>query len=308
MEDMIASDPEHFLSEAGLVLSSRQLSIGHYRFDLLFRDRHDGKLLVELQRGTLDRNHTYKILDYYDEYKSRHPEEFVDVMVVANMIPSERKQRLRAHGIEFREIPIATFIAFRDSAQVKSPIPVQLEASNDVVSSAQRDEDLEGEYHFKSLGPSEFIKTVRKAFESSSVHQNWKFGGNDSLTAIHLGVRSAIKSKEGTGLFPQIWMERPKQGLAVCKFEIAGRLKGRDIEESNGIRLRLASSIRNLALSDGLPGYLEEASGSTMLKCRANASRQQTADSDGVRSLITFLEFLDSLLEKWLRTVYKTKA
>ena len=72
MEDAIAANPQQYLGEEGLELLARQHRIGGYIFDLLFRDRHGAKLIVEIQRGTLDRNHTYKILDYHDEYKERH--------------------------------------------------------------------------------------------------------------------------------------------------------------------------------------------------------------------------------------------
>ena len=105
MEDLIAADPDKYIGEKGLILKARQYSIGSYRFDLLFKDRHGSKLLVELQKGTLDRNHTYKILDYYDEYKQKKPSEFVELMVIANRIPVERRNRLYSMGISFKEIP-----------------------------------------------------------------------------------------------------------------------------------------------------------------------------------------------------------
>lgn len=110
MEDLIILNPEKYLNEHDLKLISRQYSIGNYRFDLLFEDRHKGKLIVEIQRGTLDRNHVYKILDYYDEYKSRNPIEFIDLMIVANNIPKERKDRLNSYGISFIEIPESFFL------------------------------------------------------------------------------------------------------------------------------------------------------------------------------------------------------
>ena len=109
METLIAADPEKYIGESGLRLVKRQLRIENYRFDLLFEDRHGGKLIVEIQKGTLDRNHTYKILDYYDAYKGKRPDEFIELMVIANKIPYERRTRLSAHGIEYREIPMAEF-------------------------------------------------------------------------------------------------------------------------------------------------------------------------------------------------------
>jgi len=108
MEDAIAQNPERYL-ETGLTLKAQQYRIGDYIFDLLFEDRHGAKLIVELQKGTLDRNHTYKILDYYDEYKNTNPEQFVDIMIIANKIPRERRARLSSYGIAFKEIPETDF-------------------------------------------------------------------------------------------------------------------------------------------------------------------------------------------------------
>lgn len=110
MEDSIVNNPEKFINEKGLRLLSRQYRVGTYIFDLLFEDRHSGKLIVEIQKGTLDRTHTYKILDYYHEYKEKNPRDFIDIMVIANIIPPERKRRLNDLGIAFREMPISTFL------------------------------------------------------------------------------------------------------------------------------------------------------------------------------------------------------
>jgi len=108
MEDAIVKNPEKYI-EKGLHLIKRQYRIGSYIFDLLFEDRHGAKLIVELQRGTLDRNHTYKILDYYDEYKSQNPDQFVELMIIANKITRERRERLFSYGIAFKEIPESEF-------------------------------------------------------------------------------------------------------------------------------------------------------------------------------------------------------
>jgi hypothetical protein len=109
MEDVIAENPDKYL-EPGLRLIARQYSIGSYIFDLLFEDRHGTKLIVEIQKGTLDRTHTFKILDYYHEFKAKHHGEFIDLMVIANNISVERKTRLKDLGIEFRELPESIFI------------------------------------------------------------------------------------------------------------------------------------------------------------------------------------------------------
>lgn len=112
MENSIISDPEKYLGEQGLKLLAQQHRIGNYIFDILFEDRHGAKMIVEVQKGALDRVHTYKILDYYHEYKENHPFEFVELMVVANKIPDERKKRLSDWGVTFKEIPIEVFVSF----------------------------------------------------------------------------------------------------------------------------------------------------------------------------------------------------
>lgn len=105
MEDAIAQNPQKFIGESGLKLLFRQYRIGNYIFDLMFVDKYGTKLIVELQKGTLDRVHTYKILDYYDEYKEQNPNEFIELMVIANKVPMERKKRLKSWGVTFKEIP-----------------------------------------------------------------------------------------------------------------------------------------------------------------------------------------------------------
>lgn len=123
MADIVIEHAEKLLGEP-LTLLDRNVWIGRYELDLLFIDRHGAKLIVELQRGSLDRYHLYKVLDYYDEYKRRHPDEFVEVLVVANLISPERKERLAKRGINYREIPEAVLLEYvqpSDSATPPAP-------------------------------------------------------------------------------------------------------------------------------------------------------------------------------------------
>jgi hypothetical protein len=166
MENLILKDPKKYLNEDGLQLISRQYSIGNYRFDLLFEDRHGAKLIVEIQRGTLDRNHTYKIFDYYDEFKERNPNEFVELMVIANKIPRERRNRLKSMGITFKEIPQNIFLEDPNFKDIKVPIP------HDSGGSKQRiiEKDL-GLNHNVSAGDS--INGKRR-FEGLIERVTWK--------------------------------------------------------------------------------------------------------------------------------------
>jgi len=137
MEELIAQYPERYLGESGLILIERQMTVGPYRFDLVFQDRTGAKLIVEIQKGTLDREHTYKILDYYDEYKERNPKEFVEIMLVANNIPAERKQRLTTRGISYREIPLSEFVDNNVGTSSSSPVNLPSEVLKTHVSTME---------------------------------------------------------------------------------------------------------------------------------------------------------------------------
>jgi hypothetical protein len=142
MENSIISNPEKYLGETGLKLLAQQHRIGNYIFDILFEDRHGAKMIVELQKGTLDRVHTYKILDYYHEYKENNPLEFIELMVIANKIPDERKKRLSNWGVSFKEIPGEDFAELKNMIEkdVNEPSTYSLQCQSEVnKSTAQQD-------------------------------------------------------------------------------------------------------------------------------------------------------------------------
>jgi hypothetical protein len=188
MEDAIVNNPKRYLGEDGLELLSRQYRIGGYIFDLLFHDRHGAKLIVEIQKGTLDRSHTYKIMDYYHGYRDQNPKEFIELMIVANIIPEERKKRLREWGIEFREIPESEFI---DSTSVVVSPPLnskeqqKVKPTNELVSVAINSDAMESYLLFKEQ-KNRFIEELSKIEEVSlrfnfkelnansiNTHKNW---------------------------------------------------------------------------------------------------------------------------------------
>lgn len=200
MEDAIERNPERYLGEKGLVLIERQYRIEGYIFDLLFEDRHGAKLIVELQRGTLDRSHTYKILDYYDGYKEKHPNDFIELMVLANKIPEERKKRLRAWGVEFMEVPESEFISEKmlepalhvssQPSQQETPATPSLQFTNtpcDVKQIGIIDAIL-GAYPYssdgKGLSAQEQRGKLQKAYEAKV------FGGLNAFPAMHGGAVS----------------------------------------------------------------------------------------------------------------------
>src|SRR2546423_12606746 len=114
MEDAIAASPEKFVGEQGLKLIHQQLRIENFILDLVFEDKYGHTLIVEIQKGTLDRAHTHKIREYFHRYKTLYPRLIVDLMVIANLIPAERKEMLSDLGIEYREIHSKNFLKEED--------------------------------------------------------------------------------------------------------------------------------------------------------------------------------------------------
>lgn len=181
MENAIICNPEKYIEEEGLKLITQQFHIGKYIFDLLFEDRHRGKLIVELQKGTLDRNHTYKILDYYDEYKESHPKEFIDLMVIANTIPPERKKRLSALGITFKEIPLSEFIHDLEETHAltyQEKIPKLSEMSS---SRVKNTDTVIGSYELFKSQKNQFIKVLKEYDPNTKVVLDWKDLNEDNI-------------------------------------------------------------------------------------------------------------------------------
>jgi RecB family endonuclease NucS len=85
-ENILARYPE--LIETGLILEGRQVAVKRKFIDLLFRDRHGGRLIVELKRGTILRKDIGQVMDYEGELL--FPDDpTVRVMLIGNRVPPE---------------------------------------------------------------------------------------------------------------------------------------------------------------------------------------------------------------------------
>lgn len=306
MEDAIVEKPGKYIGEKNLKLVARQYRMGNYIFDLLFEDRHGGKLIVEIQKGTLDRTHTYKILDYYHEYKEKNPKDFVDIMVVANIIPAERKKRLRDLGIEYKELSENVFIK---GEQDLSVITSNKERLSELVTPLQQKKDkMENERnYFKSIGPSIFIDYAHHLL-LKVCDSNWKLRGVASLIAEHIPTINAIKEKYNVNFTAQIWMARPYQGNTRCTFEIASK-EQKTTDDKKLLRNKIAQSLRSYILKGGLPNETEERTGSTIIATKIKLSRQNDPIQDmnisnnddikQVQKVVSFYHFLDKTLDKW---------
>jgi len=96
-ENILARYPE--LIEAGLVLEGRQVAVKGKFIDLLFRDHHKERLVVELKRGTVLRKDIGQVMDY--EGDLLFPDDpTVRVMLIGNRVPPSFRRSLDHHGLE----------------------------------------------------------------------------------------------------------------------------------------------------------------------------------------------------------------
>lgn len=103
MENLLWNYPERFLNEP-LTQFTRQESSAVGRADLIFEDSLGRLLVIEIKKGKLGRDAAPQLRDYFGMMKRRHPERRVELMVVANSIPEERRLSCEDLNIECREI------------------------------------------------------------------------------------------------------------------------------------------------------------------------------------------------------------
>jgi hypothetical protein len=108
MEDLLWGHPEEFFGEK-LTQFERQSTSDVGRSDLIFIDRIGRYLVVEVKHGKLRRGAVPQLQDYYGMMKHRFPNSVVELIVVANQIPDERRLACENLNIEAIEIPEKKF-------------------------------------------------------------------------------------------------------------------------------------------------------------------------------------------------------
>jgi endonuclease NucS-like protein len=104
MEDLIAAYPDDFFPNKGLCLKGRQQSFsGVGRFDLLFTDRFDTNVLMELKAVPARYEVATQLAKYRDELLVRG-EKHILMWLVAPSISSSVREFLDRIGIEYTEI------------------------------------------------------------------------------------------------------------------------------------------------------------------------------------------------------------
>lgn len=129
MEDLLWERPDQFLNEP-LTQFQRQPSSAVGRADLIFEDRNGRLIVVELKHGTLERGAVSQLIDYFGMLKSQFPDKLVELMVVANQIPAEKRLSCQQYNIEpveisekkFRDVAERVGYAFQSEAAKSAPV------------------------------------------------------------------------------------------------------------------------------------------------------------------------------------------
>tara|TARA_Y100000310_G_scaffold275692_1_gene292361 strand:+ start:264 stop:1160 length:897 start_codon:yes stop_codon:yes gene_type:complete len=107
IENLIAQHPDEVFPKQDFELIAQQYSIEGKRIDILFRDRLNRKVIIEVKRGILNREASGQIGEYYGLLKSKNQTEFYEMILCANVIPKERRLFLESIGIECKELRIS---------------------------------------------------------------------------------------------------------------------------------------------------------------------------------------------------------
>jgi hypothetical protein len=107
IENLVADHPEDIFPGEGFRLIGQQQSIEERRIDILFQDKLDRNVIVEVKRGILSREASGQVAEYYGLLKSRNASQFYEMVLCANVIPKERRLFLEHIGIECKELGIA---------------------------------------------------------------------------------------------------------------------------------------------------------------------------------------------------------
>jgi predicted RNA-binding protein with PUA-like domain len=104
IENLIALYPDEFFPKSGFKLVGQQIRLGNKYADIIFKDRVNRKVIIEIKRGILTRDAAGQIMEYYGLLKEANPEEIIELVLCANIIPHERKRFLEISGIECKEL------------------------------------------------------------------------------------------------------------------------------------------------------------------------------------------------------------
>jgi hypothetical protein len=115
-EDVLVKYPE--LIEERLKFLGRQVIHFRKKIDILFEDRFNEKLIVELKKDNLDRKALSQVMEY-EGYILSEKDPSARVMIIANRIPQNLKKAMDHHGIEYKEITHKQLFEFLEKRDIK---------------------------------------------------------------------------------------------------------------------------------------------------------------------------------------------
>lgn len=106
IENLIAKYPDEFFPTSGFQLVGQQIRLGRCFADIIFKDKFDRNVIVEVKRGIFSRDASGQVMEYYGLLKNEEPDSIIELILCANIIPAERKKFLETIGIECKELGI----------------------------------------------------------------------------------------------------------------------------------------------------------------------------------------------------------
>ena len=126
MQDLLKAFPCELIEDQ-LQYVDREVGTGNRRLDLIFSDRHNRLILVEVQQGSLDTKHIDRHIDFVEGFAEKNPDVDLRLMFIANRIDPLRKSFLERRGYEYLEIPPSKFISLADKHNIIVPDKVTIE-------------------------------------------------------------------------------------------------------------------------------------------------------------------------------------
>jgi hypothetical protein len=108
-EDIICKYPQ--LIEENLKFLGRQITLYGRRMDILFEDKFERKLIIELKAGPIKDDHIGQILSYEGMLLSAD-DPTIRVMLVGTRVPPNIRRSLDHHGIAWKEITFSKLKEF----------------------------------------------------------------------------------------------------------------------------------------------------------------------------------------------------
>ena len=99
IENLIAKYPDEFFPNSGFKLIGQQIRLGNKYADIIFEDKVKRKIIVEVKRGILTRDAAGQVMEYYGLLKETNPDDIIELVLCANIIPPYRKRFLEISGI-----------------------------------------------------------------------------------------------------------------------------------------------------------------------------------------------------------------